>query len=328
MTELYFIALYFFVYGFLGWCTEVAFAAWKEHRFVNRGFLNGPICPVYGIGVTLVVHFLSPYRSNLIILYITSTILVTALEWLTGFILERVFHNKWWDYSNMPLNLNGYVCLLFSLIWGVACVLIVDFIHPVIHKLLLYIPVIVGVIILIILGIGMFADLYVTASGILKMNKRLAAMQEIADELHEISDKIGENIYKNTIAAMETQDAIKDSVTEKQEELKDSFTAKQEEFKDSLAAKQMEFKDSFALKQEEILGNLTERREEISETLDTVSDELKERIASLRKHYSELGEDFTGIQKRLLKAFPKMENKKYSESLDDLREKLNSMRKR
>ena len=328
MTELYFIALYFFVYGFLGWCTEVAFAAWKEHRFVNRGFLNGPICPVYVIGVTLVVHFLSPYRSNLIILYITSTILVTALEWLTGFILERVFHNKWWDYSNMPLNLNGYVCLLFSLIWGVACVLIVDFIHPVIHKLLLYIPVIVGVIILIILGIGMFADLYVTASGILKMNKRLAAMQEIADELHEISDKIGENIYKNTIAAMETQDAIKDSVTEKQEELKDSFTAKQEEFKDSLAAKQMEFKDSFALKQEEILGNLTERREEISETLDTVSDELKERIASLRKHYSELGEDFTGIQKRLLKAFPKMENKKYSESLDDLREKLNSLRKR
>lgn len=328
MTELYFIALYFFVYGFLGWCTEVAFAAWKEHRFVNRGFLNGPICPVYGIGVTLVVHFLSPYRSNLIILYITSTIIVTALEWLTGFILERVFHNKWWDYSNMPLNLNGYVCLLFSLIWGVACVLIVDFIHPVIHKLLLYIPVIVGVIILIILGIGMFADLYVTASGILKMNKRLAAMQEIADELHEISDKIGENIYKNTIAAMETQDAIKDSVTEKQEELKDSFTAKQEEFKDSLAAKQMEFKDSFALKQEEILGNLTERREEISETLDTVSDELKERIASLRKHYSELGEDFTGIQKRLLKAFPKMENKKYSESLDDLREKLNSLRKR
>ena len=328
MTELYFIALYFFVYGFLGWCTEVAFAAWKEHRFVNRGFLNGPICPVYGIGVTLVVHFLSPYRSNLIILYITSTILVTALEWLTGFILERVFHNKWWDYSNMPLNLNGYVCLLLSLIWGVACVLIVDFIHPVIHKLLLYIPVIVGVIILIILGIGMFADLYVTASGILKMNKRLAAMQEIADELHEISDKIGENIYKNTIAAMETQDAIKDSVTEKQEELKDSFTAKQEEFKDSLAAKQMEFKDSFALKQEEILGNLTERREEISETLDTVSDELKERIASLRKHYSELGEDFTGIQKRLLKAFPKMENKKYSESLDDLREKLNSLRKR
>lgn len=328
MTELYFIALYFFVYGFLGWCTEVAFAAWKEHRFVNRGFLNGPICPVYGIGVTLVVHFLSPYRSNLIILYITSTILVTALEWLTGFILERVFHNKWWDYSNMPLNLNGYVCLLFSLIWGVACVLIVDFIHPVIHKLLLYIPVIVGVIILIILGIGMFADLYVTASGILKMNKRLAAMQEIADELHEISDKIGENIYKNTIAAMETQDAIKDSVTEKQEELKDSFTAKQEEFKDSLAAKQMEFKDSFALKQEEILGNLTERREEISETLDTVSDELKERIASLRKHYSELGEDFTDIQKRLLKAFPKMENKKYSESLDDLREKLNSLRKR
>ena len=105
MTELYFITLYFFVYGFLGWCTEVAFAAWKEHRFVNRGFLNGPICPIYGFGVTMVVRFLSPYKANLVLLYITSVILVTALEWLTGFILEKLFHNKWWDYSKMPLNI-------------------------------------------------------------------------------------------------------------------------------------------------------------------------------------------------------------------------------
>ena len=72
--------------------------------------------------------------------YTGSAILVTAIEWLTGFILEKVFHNKWWDYSNMPLNLNGYVCLLFSLIWGVFCVFIVDVFHPLIDTLLSHIP--------------------------------------------------------------------------------------------------------------------------------------------------------------------------------------------
>ena len=137
---MYYLILYFFVYGFLGWCTEVAFAACKERKFVNRGFLNGPICPIYGIGVGIVVQFLTPYKENLVLLYIASVVMVTALEWVTGFILEKIFHNKWWDYSKMPLNLNGYVCLLFSLIWGAACVLIVDFIHPLIHKVLSWIP--------------------------------------------------------------------------------------------------------------------------------------------------------------------------------------------
>ena len=327
MTELYFITLYFFVYGFLGWCTEVAFAAWKEHRFVNRGFLNGPICPIYGFGVTMVVRFLSPYKANLVLLYITSVILVTVLEWLTGFILEKLFHNKWWDYSNMPLNLNGYVCLLFSLIWGVACVLIVDFIHPVIHSVLVLIPTIVGIIVLIILGISTFADLYVTASGILKMNKRLAAMQEIADELHEISDKIGEDIYKRTIAAIEAQDTLMDSIAEKQEELKDSLAAKQEEIKDSIAAKQLNLKDSLAAKQEELISSFNDRREDITETLDTVSDELKERITALRNLYSETSDGVSSIQKRLLKAFPRMESRNYKESLEDLRNRLNSLKK-
>lgn len=111
MTEFYYFALSFFVYGFLGWCTEVAYAAVKQGKFVNRGFLNGPICPVYGIGVGVVVQFLTPVENNLVLLYISSTILVTAIEGITGFLLEKIFHNKWWDYSDQPLNIGGYVTL-------------------------------------------------------------------------------------------------------------------------------------------------------------------------------------------------------------------------
>lgn len=309
MKELYFFILYFFVYGFLGWCAEVAFAAWKEHHFVNRGFLNGPICPIYGIGVGIVVMFLTPYKSNLLLLYVASIILVTALEWVTGFILEKVFHNKWWDYSNMPLNLNGYVCLLFSLIWGVACVLIVDFIHPLIHSVLALIPTPVAITLMVILGAVLFADLYITVSGILKMNKRLEAMQQIADELHEISDKLGENIYRKTIFAIEKQDELIDTVNEKQDEWKEVFYEKQEALKDALAEKQEDFSEAL---------------ENVSETLDTVSDEVKNRIHDLRLRYKENTDNNSRIQKRLLKAFPKMQSGRYQEALGELRRKLNS----
>lgn len=311
MTVYYFI-LYFFVYGVLGWCTEVAFAAWKEHRFVNRGFLNGPICPIYGVGVGIVVQFLSPYKDNLLLLYIASVVLVTALEWLTGFILEKIFHNKWWDYSNMPLNLNGYVCLLFSLIWGVACVAIVDFIHPLIHTALTYIPFILGIILIVVFGVAMFADLYVTASGILKLNKKLAKMQEIADELHEISEKLGENIYKSTSVAIE-----------KQEELTSALSEKQEELSASLAEKQAEVKKNVS----EAMENVSEAVESVSEAVGNVSQELKEHIAELKKYYKEAGEDATRIQKRLFKAFPKMESHRYTESFHELREKLKELDK-
>lgn len=230
--ELYEIILCFFIYGFLGWCTEVAFAAGKERRFVNRGFLNGPICPIYGVGVVAVVVLLEPYENNLFILYVASIIVVTALEWVTGFILEKLFHSKWWDYSNMPLNLNGYVCLLFSLIWGVACVAIVKWIHPFIFKGVKILPVWFGTILLVLLGIGMLADLYVTVTNILQMNRHLARMEEIAAELRKISDELGANISENVLEAIEKKEDIAEDMQEYSEELKERAEELREKYRD------------------------------------------------------------------------------------------------
>ena len=84
-----------------------------RENFVNRGFLNGPICPIYGIGVSLIITLLDGCKDQLIILYLVSTVLVTLLEWVTGVLLEKMFHHRWWDYSEMPLNIGGYVCPFF-----------------------------------------------------------------------------------------------------------------------------------------------------------------------------------------------------------------------
>ena len=205
--SIYYSILYFFVYGFLGWCTEVIFAAFKQHRFVNRGFLNGPICPIYGVGVTLVIACLEAFQSNLLLLYISSVILVTVLEGITGWAMDKLFHNKWWDYSKLPFNIGGYVCLLFSLIWGVACVFIVYFVHPLIHQVLSLIPHTAGIALIAILGIALLSDIIVTTSAIVKFNQYLELLKHITDELHAISNQIGAELYQNVMHVLDMQES-------------------------------------------------------------------------------------------------------------------------
>ena len=120
----------FFIYAFLGWCLEVAYHALVTGQFINRGFLNGPWCPVYGFGASAVLACLLPLRENQFLLFLGSVAVTSAIEWLTGFALEKLFHQHWWDYSDQPFNLNGYICLRFSLAWGVACLVVVDAVHP------------------------------------------------------------------------------------------------------------------------------------------------------------------------------------------------------
>lgn len=301
--DIYFLILYFFTYGFFGWCTEVAYATAKQKRFVNRGFLNGPICPIYGVGVSVVIYFLMPVSGNLIFLYIASTILVTVLEGITGYFMDKIFHHKWWDYSNQPLNIGGYVCLIFSLVWGVACVVIVKVIHPIIHKALAWIPVVFGIVIIIVLGGILFADLYVTASGILKLNRQLEAMEKIAGELREISDKLGETIHENVMETMELQEEGKKKFDEAKERLED-------------AQGRIEAHASEA--QERIEAHASE----IQERIEAHKDEVQERMAQLRRRYEELSAQRSGVVNRLVKAFPKMESRQHKEILEELKMKI------
>lgn len=304
--DIYYILLYFFVYGFLGWCAEVGFAAAKEHKFVNRGFLNGPICPIYGVGVTIVIAFLTPYKENLLLLYITSVILVTLLEGVTGWAMDKIFHNKWWDYSAQPFNIGGYVCLIFSLVWGIACVAIMELIHPLMHKVLTFLPHTLGLVLIIILGIAMFADLYVTASAIFKFNKRLASMEKIAGELHEISDQLGEDIYEAMIIAMEKQEASKQKLDEAASELKEKTQEAAAEFK----------------------AKTQDTAAELFEKTQGVSEDMRSRIGDLKARYQELGSKMPRINLRLVKAFPKMESRNYKLQLEEFRKKMNEKRKK
>ena len=124
------IVLLFFCYSFIGWLWETVYCSLKARKFQYRGFLIGPITPIYGFGILAVLYFLQPFHDNLLLLYVTATLIVTILEYLTSFGLEKLFHASWWDYKDVPLNINGRVAVPVSLFWGVGCVFIVKILNP------------------------------------------------------------------------------------------------------------------------------------------------------------------------------------------------------
>ncbi len=219
----------FIIYAFLGWCSEVAFAAVNKGKFVNRGFLNGPVCPIYGVGMLIVVLCLWNLRDRPLLLFLGSALLTTALEFVTGFVLERFFHDKWWDYSDMPFNIKGYVCLKFTILWGLAASFIIGAIHRFIYMLIEKTPFVLGVILLAVFSAAFIADFTVTLTALVKLPKKLKAMAEAERALRAVSDKIGENISDTTIAAKEKGEALAEENKSRLEELKAEYEKKKKE---------------------------------------------------------------------------------------------------
>ena len=109
----------FFVYSFLGWIIETAVASGKNRKFINRGVFTGPVCFAYGFSAVFMTLAFWDLKDNPVFLFLGCMIVATAVEWFTGKALERMKHRKWWDYSGKKWNFDGYICLSYSLLWGI-----------------------------------------------------------------------------------------------------------------------------------------------------------------------------------------------------------------
>ena len=188
----------FFVYSFIGWCGEAAMAAVRRHKFVNRGFVSGPLCPVYGAGAAAVAVFLPELHDRLFFLFLGGMIVTTFVEYLTGRLLELIFHRKWWDYSDEKFNLDGYVCLKNSAIWGLCSVLMICFFDPLLCRLIDLIPRLAGNILLWILGVLLVIDAVGSGVAVLGLKKKQSRITQITEELHKTS-KLLENALTTRI---------------------------------------------------------------------------------------------------------------------------------
>ncbi len=185
MDNFWTLFLVFTVYSFIGWLTESIFCSVPAGKFINRGFLNGPFCPVYGVGGVIVVSVLTPFRGSLVALYITGVLITSLLEYLTGFALEKIFHTTYWDYSEHKYNIKGRVCLDNSLLFGMMCVVGMVYIHPALMRFLGSIPLMVLPYISIGFMVYFISDTIITVHSIMELNGKLAELQQVLDEIKE-----------------------------------------------------------------------------------------------------------------------------------------------
>ncbi len=220
------ICFLFFIYAFLGWTVEVIYAAVTRGVLENRGFLRGPLCPIYGVGVLVVIGLLWPVKDNLLLLFVCSVLATTTLELVTGFLMKTFFHHMWWDYSKEPLNFHGYICLRFSLIWGLACVFVVAIFHPWLQGMVDKIPQTAMIVSVSVMGAVFVADLIVTLLCLVKLNKTLTALDELSHFMQGGSDLLTKGVAGGTLKlksagqkAKEEAAAVQKSVSEKSEQL-------------------------------------------------------------------------------------------------------------
>ena len=286
--------LLFFVYGFFGWITEVIYAALCEGVFVNRGFLKGPICPIYGFGVVSCVCILkNVLDSSTAIVFICSMVLTTAIELVTGFALEKLYHTKWWDYSREKFYYKGYICLKFAGLWGLAATFVLKLLHPFIDNAVSAIPVKIQIVLSSIFLILLIIDVVSTVIAIIDLQKRLSVITKLGNELHEFSDYIGENISDAAIQLKSESDEMQKKYGEYAQLVKTHLAEEKELF--------------------------TRHRAEEKELLRSKNENDSEKLSVFKRKLSEKKLS----QNRILKAFPTMLVKGHQKAVEALRKAQN-----
>lgn len=185
-------AWFFMFYCIFGWCFESTYCSLKSMRLMNRGFCHGPWLPIYGAGGTLFLIFAWPYRANLIVTFLMGMLVGTGLELITGPLMYHIFHMKWWDYSQNPLNFRGYICLGASLGWGAMALFFVHFVHPRVAELTVnWTP--IGYIVVVTMLYTLFVeDLIFSVLGALDIRKRLENLAANSEEIQQLKLSITE----------------------------------------------------------------------------------------------------------------------------------------
>ena len=180
----------FFVYGMLGWVAETIVAAARYKRFENRGVVDGPFCTVYGVAGVVLAMTLTEQSGNLLVQFVGSAVFCTLIEWIAGHLLEKTTGGRWWDYSNRPLNLDGYICLPYSLLWGVLGVLGLRVLNPLLALALAWIPAAVGRVVLWVLLALYLVDSLGAYSAMRHLTRVNPAVREVNHRLAKLAWKL------------------------------------------------------------------------------------------------------------------------------------------
>ena len=279
---------FFFVYCFVGWVWECTYCSIIERHITNRGFMRGPVIPIYGCGTTVMLLVSAPFKDNIALIFLAGMVGATLLEFVTGALMEALFKVRYWDYSHVPLNIHGYVCLGASLGWGLAAVLLNKFIHVPVERLESAIPNKYEQLIVLLVTMIFVADFSISFKAALDLRDILIRMESIKAEAERMQRRV------DVLLAVATDEKDK-WVDRRQAQISDMLAS----MENVLAGA----KDKIAIPDG--------AREELIE-LRTKAGMLKDRLTAM---FSFRGK----LNSLIIKGNPRMVSKKFQASLDELK---------
>lgn len=354
------ILWYFVIYSIMGWIAEVMYQAVHRGEIINRGFLNGPVCPIYGFGAIFIftaydlIEGMIGGNINIYIDFAIGVFLATVLELFAGWALYHLFHARWWDYSDRKFQFHGYICLEFSLIWGFAATFVRELVQQGIERMVSHFPKgTIGIILLFLIYSVYVADTVITVITVNNLNKRLheinvlskqlSDMEDMGKQLRKFSDSMSEQIGGNTlknaqkfgesqVQAALAKAELRDSIEEKKLEAGQMLYDSRQKVEESIEESRNKYEENRRQFEENIENSKRMLDEAIEEGKQQFNDNLEEK----RKEYLEKREEAkkkmeelqTRIMSgkwfgsyRLIRAFPNMKHEKYSEVLDRIIDK-------
>ncbi len=209
--DFYHLMNWLIIYSFFGWVWETCYVSVKSGKFVNRGFINGPLCTIYGFGAVSVYMILRPFSDNLLYLYLGGVVVATALEYVTAVLMESIFHTSWWDYSDNKFNFQGRICLGASLGWGAFTVILFKVLHPLVESIVILYPVYVGEIGICVIGVGYVVDFAFSAAAAFRIHEKLPVIEAAMEQAKgEMLVKMHEKIASVGFAKEATLESVKE----------------------------------------------------------------------------------------------------------------------
>lgn len=323
--------LFFFIYSFIGWIWESCYVSVRKRHWVNRGFLHGPMLPIYGSGALVILISTIGVRENPWLIFLFGMIAATVLEYITGAVMERLFHVRYWDYSRQKLNLNGYICVSSSLCWGVFSVLLVRVIHVPVERAVLDIPIFVTDCAALVLTVIMSVDLTQSFNEAMDLKRVLVQLEESKEQIKKMQEKL-----------KTASDELIADYKMRSEKLMEEYRARAEEAAEksrSRKAAYLEWIDMKRAQRQLQLEELAERVESlVKEELPAKADSLigekrREELAGLKKT---IAAEFHRMSSRTdrsylhiasqLKRNPTAASGKFADILEELKKSLDNLK--
>lgn len=280
---------FFFLYCFFGWCFESSYVSMKQKHPVNRGFMYGPFLPIYGSGVIMMLVVSAPFQDNIVATYFAGLVGATALEYVTGVVMEALFQVRYWDYSNQKFQFQGHICLSSSLAWGFFTVFMTKVIHKPIENFVLSLPITDVNILAIVIGVVAAADFAMSFKAAMDLRAILVKMEKAREEMAHLKRRL---------------DVVIALAGEENEQRKEHFGQKMEALQKGIEETLAGLKSRNASLPEEL-------RREVGDVESAYTDQLEKhkRIQSLKN----------GWVRNLMRRNPGMASEKFKQGVEEMK---------